>query len=165
MSFDHIPAMIADLLQESRTTNERLASISAGIAAALAHAYQIKAEREAAALPVATVEAPAAVDKPKAEKRAAKVKTEAPAPVAPVDTPTPVAALPEPAPAPATVKPTDAETDRAELVALTAGKPDLRTKALAMIRRDDPAQRFEALPADRRAHILAALRETDDVAA
>lgn len=62
MSFDHIPAMLADLLQESRTTNERLAAVSAGLAAALAHAYEIKAEKDAgrsiSATAMATLAAP-----------------------------------------------------------------------------------------------------------
>ena len=160
MTFDALPAMVADLLQEQRTTNDRLATMCAALAAAIQHAYEIKAANEAAASAIATAKAPETA--PAKEKRASKKTEAAPVVETPVAaTPAPVEDAPLPAPAtpPAQVKPSDVDTDRARIMALAASIDGGRSKALAMVRRDDPAAKVETLSAARRAEIIAELEK------
>ena len=79
-------------------------------------------------------------------------KSDAQNDAAPVVTDTP---LPPPAPAPATVVVDDIESDRAKLIALTSKIENGRKLATELIRKHGP--KFDALPPDIRAEILAEL--------
>lgn len=102
---------------------------------------------EVAPAKVAAAEAPSAPRKPGRPK-----KSDAQSDAAPVVIDTP---LPPPAPAPTTVVVDDIESDRAKLIALTSKIESGRKLATELIRKHGP--KFDALPPDIRAEILAEL--------
>lgn len=122
-------------------------AVERGVFAAMSKLQSIHQPAADAATPVATADAPSAARKPGRPK-----KSDAHSDAAPVVTDTP---LPPPAPAPATVVVDDIESDRAKLIALTSKIENGRKLATELIRKHGP--KFDALPPDIRAEILAEL--------
>lgn len=91
-----------------------------------------------------------AAKKPRASKKA----NAAEAPTSDVVTTMP---LPAPVEPPSQAKPSDVETDRARLMTLTTKIPDGRKVATELIRQH--GQKFDGLPADTRALVIAALEQ------